>query len=418
MFIDKARIYVTAGSGGSGCISFRREKHVPLGGPDGGNGGKGGDVYLLADPHKNTLLDLTYRPHYKAGDGAKGGTSKMYGRGAEDLVIKIPIGTVVSRDGEVIADLRRSGEQILIAKGGRGGRGNAVFKTHRHTAPRIAEKGEPGEHFVLDLELKLIADIGLVGFPNAGKSTFLSRVSSARPKIADYPFTTLSPNLGVATVGDKNFVIADIPGLIEGAHEGKGLGDEFLRHIQRTRVIIHIVDIFGFDNNTAYKNFKTINAELAKYSKKLSKKPMVIAANKTDLTDAKEKLAEFKKRLKGKKIFPISAVSGEGVKELLSQALKALEAAVETESEHLPELPVRKYIYEPDFTVSRDGDVYVVSGKKIEKLSAMTDFENMETLRRFQNIIKKMGVEKALVAAGAAPGDTIRIGLQELIFEK
>ncbi|MFH1368616.1 MAG: GTPase ObgE [Elusimicrobiota bacterium] len=416
MFIDKARIYVTAGSGGSGCISFRREKHVPLGGPDGGNGGKGGDVYIYADPHKNTLLDLTYSPHYKASDGAKGMPSKMYGKSSEDLIIKAPIGTVVYSAGELIADLKAPGQKELLAKGGRGGRGNAVFKTRRHTAPRIAEKGEPGESFTFELELKLIADVGLVGFPNAGKSTFLSHVSSARPKIADYPFTTLAPNLGVVSYGEKKMVVADIPGLIEGAHEGKGLGDEFLRHIQRTRLIIHIVDLFGFDNKPAYKNFKAINSELSKYSKKLAAKPMIIAANKTDLTGAKEKLSELKKRLKVRKIFPISAVSGEGVKELLAQALKTLESI--PDEEQTDEIPVKKYIYEPDFVISRDGDVFVVVGKRIEKLAAMTDFKNEDTLRRFHNIIKKIGLEKALIERGIVPGNIVRIGKEELVFER
>ena len=416
MFIDKARIFVTAGSGGSGCISFRREKHVPLGGPDGGNGGKGGDVFFVADPHVNTLLDITYRPHFKANDGDPGGTTKKYGRGAEDLIIKLPIGTVIYRDGAAVVDLKEAGQQFLAGKGGRGGRGNTVFKTQTHTAPRIAEKGEPGETATYELELKLIADIGLVGFPNAGKSTLLSRVSSAKPKIANYPFTTLSPNLGVVTVGEQNFVVADIPGLIEGAHEGKGLGDEFLRHIQRTRVLIHIVDLFGFDGQTAYKNFKTINKELSQYSKKLAKKPMVIAANKTDLTGAKEKLVEFRKRLKGKKVFAVSAVSGEGVKALISEALKKLQTA--PADEDIVEEPVKQYVYERDFTVARENDYYIVSGKKIERLAAMTDFNNEETLRRFQNIIKKMGIEKSLLEHGIKPGDTVRIGNEQLIFER
>jgi GTP-binding protein len=387
-----------------------------LGGPDGGNGGKGGDVFFVADPHANTLLDITYRPHFKAGDGNPGGTTKKYGRGAEDLIIKLPIGTVVYRDGEPVVDLKEAGQQFLAGKGGRGGRGNTVFKTQTHTAPRIAEKGEPGETATYELELKLIADIGLVGFPNAGKSTLLSRVSSAHPKIADYPFTTLSPNLGVVTVGEQNFVVADIPGLIEGAHEGRGLGDEFLRHIQRTHVLIHIVDLFGFDGQTAYKNFKTINKELSEYSKKLAEKPMVIAANKTDLTGAGGKLAEFKKRLKGKKVYPISAVSGEGIKALISEALKKLKT--EPADRALVEEPVRKYIYERDFTVTKENDIFVVSGKKIERLAAMTDFNGEETLRRFQNIIKKMGIEKSLLDHGIRPGDTVRIGDEQLIFQK
>lgn len=421
MFIDKARIYVTAGSGGPGCISFRREKHVPLGGPDGGNGGKGGDVYIFAEEHMSTLLDLTHRPHYKAYDGAKGGTSKMYGKGADDMVVKVPVGTVVNLNGELFADLKVAGQKVMLAKGGRGGRGNTVFKTHRNTAPRIAEKGEPGESFTFDLELKLIADVGLLGFPNAGKSTFLSRVSSARPKIADYPFTTLSPNLGVVTFNDRKIVIADIPGLIEGAHEGKGLGDEFLRHIHRTRVLIHIVDLFGFDNNTAYHNFKAINSELSKYAaagaaKHLDKRPMVIVANKMDLTGAKDKLKEFKRYLKGKKVYPISAVSGEGVKEVLAQALKILDTV--PKEDPIDRIPVKKYIYEPDFKVTKENDVFVVTGKRIERLAAMTDFNNEDTSRRFYNIIKKMGLDKELKDQGIQSGDSIVIGKDELIYDK
>lgn len=416
MFIDKAHIYVTAGSGGSGCISFRREKYVPLGGPDGGNGGKGGDVLLVADPHLNTLLDLTYKPHYKAESGQAGGSKKKYGKGAKDTVVKVPVGTIVYKaGGELLADLKEPGMILLVARGGRGGRGNAVFKTSRNTAPRIFEKGEPGEEITLDLELKLIADVGLVGFPNAGKSTFLSRISSARPKIADYPFTTLTPNLGVASFGGKSFVIADIPGLIEGAHEGKGLGDGFLRHIQRTRVIVHLVDLFGFCGKTAYSNYKTINRELAGYSVQLAKKPMLIAANKTDITDSDIRLREFKRNLKGKKVFPVSAVTGAGIKELLARIVVTLE---KVPSEEPLSEPVKRYVYEPDFTVEKRNGEFIVSGTKIEKLAAMTDFKHEETLRRFQNIIQKMGVDDALEEKGIRPGDIVRIGKNELTYEK
>ncbi|HBU69760.1 MAG TPA: GTPase ObgE [Elusimicrobia bacterium] len=416
MFIDKARIYVTAGRGGAGCSSFRREKFVPLGGPDGGNGGKGGDVYLVADPHMSTLLDLTYRPHYRAQDGNPGQSANKYGRGAHELVIRLPLGTVVYKNGEAVADLKTPGEKILIAKGGRGGRGNAAFKTSRHTAPRVFEKGEPGEDIILELELKLIADIGLVGFPNAGKSTFLARTSAARPKIADYPFTTLSPNLGVVTMGEKNFVVADIPGLIEGAHEGRGLGDDFLRHIQRTRTLIHIIDIFGFDNKTAYQNYVALNKELSKYSKALAKKPAIIAVNKMDLTGSKEKLLAFKKKLKGKKVFAVSAVSGEGIKEVLIAAFKAVEVSKE-EISVFKEGAVKKYVYEPEFSVERIDDVFIISGKKIEKLAAMTDFANYEALVRFDNILKKLGVDKILKEKGITPGCTVKIGEHEYIYE-
>jgi GTP-binding protein len=416
MFIDKARIFITAGRGGAGCISFRREKFVPLGGPDGGNGGKGGDVYLLADPHLTTLLDLAYRPHYRAVDGQAGQNSNKFGRGGADLTIKVPLGTVVRRNGEVLADLKDPGRTIMVAAGGRGGRGNASFKTGRHTAPHLAEKGEPGEEVALDLELKLIADVGLVGFPNAGKSTFLARVSAARPKIADYPFTTLTPNLGVVSHKEKQFVVADIPGLIEGAHTGKGIGDEFLRHIQRTRIIIHLVDMGGFDGKDPVENFRTINKELASYSKALLDKPMLVAANKMDLTDAPAELAKFKRRVKGTKVFPISAATGAGIDALLAAVVHLLNTLPPPE-EVVPE-PVRRYVYAPEFTVTREGDIFVVAGPKVEKLAAMTDFNQEEALRRFQNILKKMGVEQMLEDQGVKPGDTVRVGTREFVYEK
>lgn len=416
MFIDKARIFVTAGRGGNGALSFRREASVPLGGPDGGNGGRGGDVYLLADPQLTTLLDFTYRPRFRAADGMPGSNSKCYGKGAEDVDIKVPVGTVVRIGGAAVADLTRPGQKYLIAKGGRGGRGNASFKTHRRSAPHIAEKGEPGEEVVIDLELKLIADVGLVGMPNAGKSTFLSHISSARPKIADYPFTTLKPNLGVVAMGDTHYVVADIPGLIEGAHDGRGLGDEFLRHIQRTKVLVHLIDVNGYEGATAYHSFKAINHELSRFSPALLKKPMIIAVNKMDVTDADKKLTAFKRHVKGKKIFPISAVTGTGLPALL-KAMAAAVASAPSASGFVEETH-REYIYAPEFTIEKTADAYVITGKKVEKLWAMTDFSQEEGLRRFQNIMRKMGVEKALEAKGAVVGDTVRICSMEYIYEK
>jgi len=416
MFIDKAKIFIAAGRGGDGCISFRREKYVPLGGPDGGNGGKGGDVYLVADPHLTTLLDFTYRSHYKAESGMPGGSADKIGRSAPDLIIRIPIGTVIYKDGEAILDVKEPGLEVLVAKGGRGGRGNASFKTGRHTAPRIKEKGEPGEQVSLELELKLIADVGLVGMPNAGKSTLLSHISAARPKIADYPFTTLSPNLGVVRHGESSYVVADIPGLIEGAHAGKGIGDEFLRHIQRTKVLIHIIDLQGFNENTAYQNYLIINRELSQFSKGLLKKPVVIAVNKIDLTDSAAKLSQLKRNFRSKKFYPISAVTGAGMKELMNAVRLALRDAPPPED--VIAEPVKKYIYQPEFKVEKQSDVFVVSGPKVDKLSAMTDFNEEESLRRFQNILKKIGVEKELEARGVVEGDTVRIGTFEFIFQK
>jgi GTP-binding protein len=419
VFIDKADIFITAGRGGDGCISFRREKYVPYGGPNGGNGGKGGDIYFEGDPHKTTLLDFSYRPKFKAEDGHKGENSDKFGRYGQDLTIKVPLGTLVFKNGGLYADIKTAGEKILMAKGGRGGRGNASFKTQKTTAPRIAEKGEPGENAEIKLELRLIADAGFVGLPNAGKSSLLSQISAAKPKIADYPFTTLEPNLGVVDYKGRHFVAADIPGIIEGAHEGKGLGLEFLRHIRRTKVLIHLIDVSGFDGSDPYDNYKIINGELKKYSKYLAKKHIIIALNKTDLPDSGKHIKAFKKRLKNKSILEISAATGEGVDELLKETVKLLDKPVKTNPEEDIEItPVKKYIYEPDFKIRFEDGVYAVSGKKVDTLTEMTKFNEDDALRRYQNILKKMGLEDELERAGAKPGDTVRILDLEFIFEK
>jgi GTP-binding protein len=420
MFIDKVNVFLTAGRGGDGCISFRREKYVPYGGPNGGNGGKGGDIYFEGDPHKGTLLDLSYRPKFKAEDGHKGLPSDKFGKYGDDLIIKIPLGTLVFKNGELFADIKTAGEQVLIVKGGRGGRGNASFKTGKHTAPRIAEKGEPGESAEINLELRLIADVGFVGFPNAGKSTLLSKISAARPKIADYPFTTLTPNLGVVDYKGKTFVAADIPGIIEGAHEGKGLGFEFLRHVRRTKVLAHIIDVSGFDGKNPYENYKIINNELKKYSKYLAKKHIIIVLNKADLPGAVANIKKFKRNLKIKKLFEISAVTGEGVQRLVKEMVEMIEKPIVfNPEEEIETVPVKKYIYEPDFKVHVDGDdVFVVTGAKVETLTEMTKFSEDEALRRYQNILKKMGLEIELEKMGAKQGDTVRIGNFEFIFEK
>ncbi|MDR3256723.1 MAG: GTPase ObgE [Endomicrobium sp.] len=419
MFIDKVSISLTAGRGGDGCISFRREKYVPYGGPDGGNGGKGGDIYFEADPHKTTLLDLSYRPKFKAENGQRGLPSDKFGRYGEDLIIKIPLGTLVLKNGELFVDLKTAGERILIVKGGRGGRGNASFKTGKYTAPRIAEKGEPGETAEINLELRLIADIGFVGLPNAGKSTLLSKISAARPKIADYPFTTLAPNLGVINYNDKHFVVADIPGIIEGAHEGKGLGFEFLRHIRRTKVLAHIIDVSGFDGKDPYANYKIINNELKKYSKYLAKKHIIIVLNKIDLPDSQKHIKNFKKHLKTKKLFGISATTGSGVDLLLKEMVKMLTKPLDfNPEEEIETIPVKKYIYEPEFKVNIKGGIFVVTGVKIETLTEMTKFNEDEALRRYQNILKKMGLEIKLEKMGIKSGDIVKIGEFEFTFEK
>ena len=416
-FLDKVRIFAQAGNGGNGSLSFRREKFVEWGGPNGGNGGIGGDIILQADENLTTLLDLTYRPHFKAESGDIGRGWDKHGRAGENLFIRVPVGTAVYEDGRLLGDLTWHGQLLLAAKGGRGGRGNASFKSARNTAPKIAENGEPGEAKTLDLELKLIADVGLVGCPNAGKSTLLSRVSSAHPKIADYPFTTLSPNLGVVRFKDKSFVAADIPGLIEGAHSGKGLGTEFLRHVERTRILIHLIDVSGFSEKTPYENYRAITQELALYSKKLAKKPVLIAANKMDLTGADEQIKKLRAKLKGKKVVPISGVTGAGLNDLLAEAVKLL-AKTPKEAEDAPAVsPVKHFRLGEEFFVEKEGDGFRVVGKKVERFFVMTNFDQEQAVSRFQNILRKMGVEKALERQGIAPGDPVYIGDTEFIFE-
>ena len=330
-FIDRAKIFVQGGHGGNGCVAFRREKFVPKGGPSGGSGGKGGDVILEADRNVHTLLDFKYKRHYKAERGRHGEGNKRTGRSGEDLIIKVPVGTVVrdAETGEVLGDLTEHGQRLVVAKGGRGGRGNAEFATPTRRAPDFAEPGEPGEERWIELELKLLADVGLVGFPNAGKSTFLSRVTAARPEIADYPFTTLRPILGVAKVGDFSFVIADIPGLIEGAHAGKGLGHEFLRHVERTKLLLHLIDLTDLTRDPK-EAFEKINKELELYSPELVKKPQIVVGTKIDALVDRSKIEELKKYFeeKGYPFFAVSAVTGEGMDELMwfvAKKLKELE---------------------------------------------------------------------------------------------
>ncbi|GHT43176.1 GTPase Obg [Endomicrobiia bacterium] len=420
MFIDKVSIFLAGGRGGDGCISFRREKYVPYGGPNGGNGGKGGDIYFEGDLHKTTLLDLSYKPKFNAPNGEQGLSSNKFGGYGKDLIIKIPLGTLIFKNDELFADIKIVGERILVVKGGRGGRGNASFKTGKHTAPRIAEKGEPGETAEVNLELRLIADVGFVGLPNAGKSTLLSQISAAKPKIADYPFTTLTPNLGVVNYNGKHFVAADIPGIIEGAHEGKGLGFEFLRHIRRTKVLVHLIDVSGFDDKNPYENYKVINNELKKYSKHLTKKHIVIALNKVDLFEAQKHIKKFKKHLKTKKLFEISAATGEGIGTLLEETVKMLEKPIPfNPEEEIEIIPIKKYVYEPEFKVNIDKNgFFVVTGTKVEKLTEMTKFGENEALRRYQNILKKMGLEIELEKMGAKHGDTVRIADFKFTFEK
>ncbi len=377
MFVDFARISLRGGHGGNGVVSFRREKYVDRGGPDGGNGGRGGDIFLRVEPQMKSLLDLAYHPHFVAPDGRHGQGSNKVGRSGEDLYIDIPAGTLVFKGTQLVADLKTPHETLLVARGGRGGRGNAAFKSHRNTAPMMSEKGEPGEEFQLYLELKLLADIGLIGFPNAGKSTLLARVTSARPKIAAYPFTTLNPNLGIATWHGTRMVLADIPGLIEGAHAGKGLGHDFLKHIERTRMMFHLVDVTGFGGNSASDCVKLVNEELRLH---------------------------------------FSAVTGEGVDALLAYATAEL-AKPEPEAQVDPSPEPLRFVVETDYRVMKENGDFVVKGAKVERLASMTNFNQTEGLKRFQNILKKMGVDRELAKRGAISGDNVRIGKIEFTYE-
>ncbi|KUO58241.1 MAG: GTPase Obg [Gracilibacter sp. BRH_c7a] len=418
MFYDRSKIFVKAGDGGAGAVSFRREKYVPLGGPNGGDGGRGGDIILEADEGLRTLVDFRYRSHYKAERGEHGKGKDQHGKGAEDLILRIPAGTIIKDEitGEILADLTKHGQRFTVAKGGRGGRGNARFMSNLNKGPTVAEKGEPGEELWILLELKLLADVGLVGFPNVGKSTLISRVSAAQPKIADYHFTTLVPNLGVVAIDDQSFVMADIPGIIEGAHTGAGLGHEFLRHIERTRLLLHILDISGSEGRDPIADFKTINEELKLYSPVLAERPMIVVPNKIDLNNAQENLALLKEEIMDKfEIFPISAVTGEGIEKLLHRVTGIL-----------PEVPPLEFTASPDvhrmveahrgerFSIEKEGDVYLVKGKEVEKHAAMSYLDTDGGLRRFQNILKAMGVEQALRDNGVHEGDKVMIGKLEL----
>ena len=408
-FLDRVKIYITAGKGGDGCLSFRREKFIEFGGPNGGCGGKGGDVILKAEPNLTTLLELAYNPHIEAQNGEKGGTYNKTGRAGEDRYILVPCGTIVKRDGQIIADLTHPGQEFLVARGGMGGRGNQSFKTRNNTAPHIAENGQPGEEVTLILELKVLADLGLVGFPNAGKSTFLSRISAARPRIADYPFTTLNPNLGITLHKGISFATADIPGIIEGASEGKGLGYQFLKHIERTRVLLHLVDPDGFDGMSAEKSVKVIEKELKTFDKKLFEKPRIIVVNKMDLPAAQKAYETIKKKFKKQKVLLMSAATGEGINKVLDEVVKIL-ATTPVEMPVVEEKTAVTHKIEPIFTISRDEDI---SGKKIVEFIAMTNFSQPEAVARLRGIFKKIGLEKALLKYGVENGDTLIVGGRE-----
>jgi GTPase len=418
MAFDEAKISIRSGDGGDGIITFRREKYVPRGGPSGGDGGHGGDVILRVNPRLSTLLYFQKKVHFKAAHGQRGGSSRKTGASAEHLIIDVPPGTVV-RDAEsrkVLADLVRAGDQVTLLKGGRGGRGNARFASAANQAPRVAEKGEPGQERWILLELKLIADIGLVGVPNAGKSTLLSVISNAKPKIADYPFTTLEPNLGVVTFDESELVFADIPGLIEGAHMGVGLGHSFLRHIQRTRAIIHILD---GASETVVADYSQINSELALYDENLGEKPQIVVYNKIDLPEAQERWPEVEAALKKRGVHPmaISAATQQHVRELVGKVFELTATLPEMVSPHpVEETPIYD-LPESDMTfeIARQADgSFRVSGARIERAAAMTYWDYEEAVLRFQKILETLGISKALEQAGIQVGDTVYIGSHEL----
>lgn len=416
MSYDEANITVQSGKGGDGIVHFRREKYVPRGGPSGGDGGKGGDVYIVVKPTLNTLIGFVRQTHFKAEDGQPGGSSNKTGRSGSDLLIEVPPGTIVrdadSRD--VVADLVQPDQRVLVANGGRGGRGNSRFATSTNQAPRIAEKGVPGETRALKLELKLLADIGLVGVPNAGKSTLLSVISNARPKIASYPFTTLQPNLGVVVLDDRDVVFADIPGLIEGAHSGAGLGHDFLRHIQRTRVLVHLLDGSAEDPLADYHQ---INTELALFDDRLAEKPQIVAVNKIDLPQAQEYWPLIREELAklGVEATAISAATHENVRALVARAIQLL-SELPDEMPEIVETPVYQLEEDPlAFEVSRESSgAFRVTGRRIERAVAMTHWDYDQAVTRFQRILESMGVTAALEEAGVQSGDSVFIGEMEL----
>lgn len=413
-FIDCVRVYLKAGNGGDGCLSFRREKFVPFGGPDGGNGGKGGDIYCEADSDLNTLLEVAYHPHWKAEDGGHGKGKNLYGRAGKDAVVYVPCGTVIRRGHKVIADMTDNGQRLLLAKGGRGGRGNLSFKSHSNTAPKIAEKGEPGEKFELEFELRVLADVGLLGFPNAGKSTLLSRISSARPKIADYPFTTLHPSLGMVYHKKNSFVAADIPGLIEGAHEGRGLGYSFLRHMARTRLLIQLVDPSGFDGTGPSDSVNVIYNELKKFSPELATKPRIIAVNKSDLPEAEAVFKKIRKAFRKQTVFLISAATGSGVSSLLDEAVRVLSRLPAARPLPAAAENIIERRLEPAFSISRGRDgVLEITGPSLQRMVSMTNFSQYQAVERIKNVLKRMGVDKALKRRGVAEGDTVRLAGME-----
>ena len=424
MFVDEVILKVEAGKGGDGCLAFRREKYIPMGGPFGGNGGKGSDIKFVVDEGLHTLIDLRYMKVVKGPKGENGSGKNQNGKNAEDVIIKVPQGTIVTDEetGLILADLKNKDDKVVVALGGRGGRGNTAFKTQSNPAPNFAENGEPGEKRVLKVELKLLADVGLVGLPSVGKSTLISKISAAKPKIAAYHFTTLTPNLGVVKASNnRSFVVADLPGLIEGASLGEGLGDKFLKHIERTRVIAHVIDMGGTEGRNPIDDYNTIRNELKEFNESLLNRPEIIIANKMDVEGAKDNLKEFKKKVKNKDIFEISAIEGTGLDAVINRLADILDEIPITpliEEEKYESYVLYKFKKEDAYTINKDYDgVWVIRGKEVEKLLEMTRFSTEEAIARFANKLRKMGIDDKLVELGAQEGDRVRILDYEFEFK-
>ena len=416
MFVDEVILKVEAGKGGDGCLAFRREKFIPMGGPFGGNGGKGSDIVFVVDEGLHTLIDLRYMKVVKGPKGENGSGKNQNGKNAEDVIIRVPQVTVVTDDesGLILADLKNKDDRVVVATGGRGGRGNTAFKTQSNPAPNFAENGEPGEKRTLKIELKLLADVGLVGMPSVGKSTIISMISKAKPKIAAYHFTTLTPNLGVVKASkNRSYVVADLPGLIEGASKGDGLGDKFLKHIERTRVIAHVIDIASTEGRDPYEDYITIRNELNEFDPNLLKRPEIIIANKIDGENAQENLKKFKEKVKDVEVYEVSAILGEGLDKVIERLADLLDEIPQTplyEDEQYESFVLYKFKKEEPYTISRDYDgVWVVRGDEVEKLLKMTRFNTDEAIARFANKLRKMGIDDKLVELGVQEGDRVRI---------
>ncbi|MGN1323814.1 MAG: GTPase ObgE [Bacilli bacterium] len=424
MFVDEVNIQVTAGCGGDGCMAFRREKYIPMGGPYGGNGGRGGDVIFVADSGLKTLIDLKYQRHIKGNSGENGEGKNKNGKSATDTIIKVPIGTTIKDNdtGLIIADLLKNGQEAKIATGGRGGRGNVSLATKSNPCPSVCERGEPGEQRNVNITLRLLADVGLVGMPSVGKSTILSMITAANPKIASYHFTTLSPNLGVVTTNSKkSFVIADLPGLIEGASSGSGLGHKFLKHIERTKIIAHIIDISGSEGRDPYEDYLTINRELNEFNPKLLNKQQVIICNKMDLPGALDNYQSLVKKIKDVKIFKVEAINNKGLDEVINYLADLVENTNEEdlfEEEKFETHVLYKFKEEQPFTIVKDGNVWVVKGQGVEKLLKMTNFNSEEAYSRFAKKLRSMGIDEKLEQMGIQEGDIVRILNYEFEYTK